>query len=65
MLKGKGRVWKATGATAEAHVIYIPTDIVKDSAYPFKAKETVHVRLDPENKQLIISKEEDWRRKQA
>ena len=37
-------------------MVYIPIDVVKDSTYPFKPREDVHVRLDPENKQIIISK---------
>jgi hypothetical protein len=55
MLKKKGKVWKATG-NACSHVIYIPADIVKDSAYPFKPKDLVNVQLDPTTKSLIITK---------
>jgi hypothetical protein len=53
MLKGKGTVWKATGK-ARAHVIYIPTDVVVDSTYPFEAKETVNVEI--QDGKIIISK---------
>jgi len=55
MLEGKGRIWKAT--SRGSHVVYIPMEIIRDSAYPFKPRENVHVRLDPENKRLIIEKE--------
>jgi hypothetical protein len=54
MLKKKGKVWKAS--SYGGHVIYIPTDIVKDSAYPFKPKDVVNVQLDPTTKSLIITK---------
>jgi len=57
MLKKKGKVWKAT-RNAQSHVIYIPADIVKDSAYPFAPQDVVDVRLDPATKSLIITKVE-------
>jgi len=55
MLKGKGKVWKASSSTV-SHVIHIPADVVKDSAYPFNPKEEVSIELDPKNKRLIITK---------
>ena len=55
MLKGKGRVWKATGK-ARGHIVYIPTGLVIDSAYPFKERETVNIEIH--NGKMIISKEE-------
>ena len=58
MLKGKGKVWKAT-TKGGGQVIYIPSDVVKDSTYPFSIKEKVNVQLDPKQKQVIISKIED------
>jgi len=56
MLKKKGRVWKATGHNPYCHVIYIPADIVKDSAYPFKPRQVVDVEIH--DGKIIISKEE-------
>ena len=58
MLKGKGKVWKAT-TKGGGQVIYIPSDVVKDSTYPFSLKEKVDVQLDPKQKKIIISKMED------
>lgn len=55
MLKKKGSIWKAT-TNAEAHVVYVPADITKDSQYPFKTKEKVNVTLDPKNQRLIVTK---------
>jgi len=56
MLKGKGKIWKASGSGG--HVVYIPSDIIKDSAYPFEHLEDVDVQLDPKRKQLVITKVE-------
>ena len=56
MLKGKGKVWKASGSPNRGHVIYIPTDIVKDSQYPFKPLEEVQIELKPKEKCLIVRK---------
>jgi hypothetical protein len=36
--------------------IYIPTEVAKDSAFPFETNQKVKVRIDPENKRLIIEK---------
>ena len=55
MLIGKGKVWKAT-TKARGHVIYIPTDVTTDSAYPFELREEVRVYIDRENNRLIIAK---------
>ena len=59
MLKARGKVWKVTSRNINAHVIYIPADVVKDSKYPFKAKEAVNVELDPLNKRLIITQRQE------
>ena len=59
MLKARGRVWQATRNNPNAHVIYIPADIVKDSAYPFHVKDAVNVEIDAEGKRLIITKRGD------
>jgi hypothetical protein len=56
MLKGKGRVWKAS--KSGGLVIYIPSDVIKDSAFPFEPLEDVEVEVEPEKKRLIIKKEE-------
>ena len=56
MLTAKGKVWKAS--RHGGHAIYISSDIVKDSAYPFKPKDDVIVELDPVSQRLIIKKRE-------
>jgi len=39
-----------------SQIIYIPADIAKDSAYPFRAGDEVVIRIDPEKKVLVVSK---------
>jgi hypothetical protein len=36
--------------------IYIPTDLAKDSAFPFLADEKIKIRIDKENNRLLIEK---------
>jgi len=57
MLKKKGKVWKATHNSC-GHVVYIPADIVKDSAYPFAPQDVVDIQLNPKTKSLTITKVE-------
>lgn len=38
------------------YFLYLPTDVVKDSAFPFKAGEDVAVVVDAQNQHLIIKK---------
>jgi hypothetical protein len=36
--------------------IYVPIEVARDSAFPFKSNERVKVKINAENKQLIIEK---------
>jgi hypothetical protein len=36
--------------------IYIPTDLAKDSAFPFQPNEKIKIKIDPTNKKLTIEK---------
>ncbi len=36
--------------------VYIPTDVARDGTFPFKVNERVKVRIDAENKRVIIEK---------
>jgi hypothetical protein len=38
--------------------IYVPTEVAKDSAFPFKPNEKVKIKIDPTNQRLIIEKKE-------
>ncbi len=60
MLEGEGRFINRPTKTGkklyDKHFIYIPTDIARDSSYPFKIRETVKIIIDQRNKRLIIEK---------
>ncbi len=55
MLEAKTRLIIPTNK-GKTGILYIPADIVKDSSFPFKSKETVLIRI--EGDRLIIGKEE-------
>ncbi|MCK4456281.1 MAG: hypothetical protein KAW39_00920 [Thermoplasmata archaeon] len=50
-LKGKGRLHEPVKGR---FMLYIPTDVHKDSAFPFKAKEEVEVEIA--GKELVVRK---------
>ncbi len=60
MLESTSRLLNNPTQTAvkkyDKYYIYIPTDVAKDSAFPFKVDETIKIRIDPQNKRLIIEK---------
>jgi hypothetical protein len=47
---------QTAGKKYDKYYIYIPTDVAKDSAFPFKVDETIKIRIDPQNQRLIIEK---------
>ncbi len=42
------------GKMYDKFFIYVPIEVARDSAFPFKANERVKVKIDVENKRLII-----------
>jgi hypothetical protein len=50
------RPTQTAGKLYDKFFIYVPTEVARDSAFPFKANEKVKVRIDTENKRLIIDK---------
>ncbi|GEM_PF-2079763 len=44
------------GKRYDAVFVYIPTDVLKDSAFPFKYDDDVIVKIDQKNNRLIIEK---------
>jgi len=44
------------GKHYDAVFVYIPTDVAKDSAFPFKYDDEVVIRIDQKDKRLIIEK---------
>ena len=63
MLEGKGRILNRPTETAgkkyDKFFVYIPTSVARDSLFPFEAGEEVNVRIDPEEKRLIITSTHD------
>lgn len=60
MLKGKGRIinrpTKTAGKDYDKFFVYLPTNLVRDSAFPFKVGDAVVIRIDRENNLLTVSK---------
>jgi len=50
------RPTQTSGKLYDKYYIYVPTEVARDSAFPFKANEKVKVRIDVENKRLIVEK---------
>jgi hypothetical protein len=50
------RPTQTAGKLYDKFYVYIPTEVAKDSAFPFKANDKVKVRIDVENNRLIIER---------
>jgi len=60
MFEGKGkfinRPTRTGGKLYDKHFIYIPTEVARDSLFPFKIQEAVKVSIDKRKNRLIIEK---------
>jgi len=60
MIESEGRFinrpTKTGGKLYDKFFIYIPTDLARDSSFPFKVRELVKIRIDEENNRLFIEK---------
>jgi len=54
VLKSKGRIWLPKKTMRGGARIYIPTDIVLDSTFPFQKDGDILVEIDPEKKILKL-----------
>ena len=50
-LEGKGRFLKSE---ASRNLIYVPADLAKDSAFPFKPGQELRVKIDKQRGRLIV-----------
>ncbi len=50
------RPTQTAGKQYDKFYIYVPTEVAKDSAFPFKADDRVRVRIDIGSKTLVIEK---------
>ena len=44
------------GGKLDKFFVDVPTDVARDGTFPFKVNERVKVRIDAENKKVIIEK---------
>ena len=60
VLKSKGkfvnRPTQTGGKKYDKYFIYIPTELAKDSQFPFKAKDEVMIVVRPEKKRIEITR---------
>mgnify|MGYP005637541117 CR=1 FL=1 len=60
VLEGRGKFINRLTRTGkklyDRFFIYVPTEVARDSLFPFKPGEPVKIRIDPENRRLIIEK---------
>lgn len=58
--KAKGRFINRPTTTGgkkyDKYFVYIPTDVAKDSAFPFRVGEEVQVSIDSKHKRLVVDK---------
>ncbi len=54
--KLKGRTIVVKGKKYETYFIYVPSDLKKDPRFPFARDDEILLRIDPDNKRLIIEK---------
>jgi hypothetical protein len=60
MLESESKIINRPTRTAKKQYdklfVYIPTELAKDSAFPFTANEKIKIKIDPTNKKLTIEK---------
>lgn len=60
MLEGEGKFTNRRTRTAnkdyDRFFIYVPVEVARDSAFPFKPNDTVTVKVDKEKKRVIVEK---------
>ena len=60
MLEGRTRFlkyeMKVKGRDYEKFLINFPTEVARDSQFPFKPGDVVHIKVDPQKKVIVLSK---------
>jgi hypothetical protein len=58
MLEAEGRFVNRPTSTGgklyDKFFIYVPTEVARDGLFPFKTNDKIKVRIDADNKRLII-----------
>ena len=50
------RPTQTAGKQYDKYYIYMPTEVARDSAFPFKPDDKIKIKIDPQNKRLTIEK---------
>ena len=62
MIEGIGKMinrpTQTGGKTYDKFFIYVPIEVARDTAFPFRVNEKLKIKIDIENKRLIIDKPE-------
>jgi hypothetical protein len=62
MIEGIGKMinrpTQTGGKTYDKFFIYVPIEVARDTAFPFKTNEKLKIKIDVENRRLIIDKPE-------
>jgi len=60
MIEGEGkfinRPTQTGGKTYDKFFVYVPIEVARDSAFPFKTNARLRIKIDVDNKKLIIEK---------
>ena len=60
LIEGKSKLVNrprmSKGKQYDSYFVYIPTEVMRDSQFPFKHGDEVVVRIDTANKRLLIEK---------
>lgn len=60
VLKGEGRLINRPTKTGKQvcykFFIYVPTEVARDSAFPFKSGDVVRIEVDPKRKELRVKR---------
>lgn len=60
MLEGEGRFMnikrKSANKTYDNFLVYVPVELARDSQFPFKPKDVVVIRVDPQKKRVVLER---------
>jgi hypothetical protein len=60
MIEGVGKVinrpTSSGGKKYDKFFLYVPIEVARDTNFPFKPKEPIKIKIDLENKRLVVEK---------
>ncbi len=60
MIEGEGKMinrpTQTGGKTYDKYFIYIPIEVARDTAFPFKPQEKLKIKIDINNRMLTVKK---------